>query len=79
MIRVLIILLWILIGVECLMILGDFFGIVWIIFIIGDKRRNYFMIRNLMKELGVLLIIMVIINYRMCIVDILLCVWENDL
>lgn len=37
MIRVLIILLWILIGVECLMILGDFFGIVWIIFIIGDK------------------------------------------
>lgn len=79
MIRVLIILLWFLIGVECLKILGDFFGIVWIIFIIGDKRRNYFMIRNLMKELGVLLIIMVIINYRMCIVDILLCVWENDL
>lgn len=61
------------------MILGDFFGIVWIIFIIGDKRRNYFMIRNLMKDLGVLLIIVVIINYRMCIVDILLCVWENDL
>lgn len=79
MIRVLIILLWILIGVECLMILGDFFGIVWIIFIIDDKRRNYFIIRNLMKELGVLLIIVVIINYRMCIVDILLCVWENDL